>query len=161
MFARVCTAIAAACIALSACAPEAPPAAQAPAQEGQVRLGSTQALQDWLMIARTQDGGFVHFNQQSIFRENGQARIDVQVRYGAPQLYESETDRTETTIRYTLERIGFVFNCADETFAIRERQIVDENGTVLATIPGRPDLFRPTPAGGVARLVLPPACRGR
>lgn len=150
-------ALAAAC---SQPASEAPDAAKAPA-EGQVTLNSASTLQDWLMVARTSDGGFVHFNQRTIFRENGQARIDVQVRYGTPQLYASETERTETTVRYTLERIGYVFNCADDTFAIRERQIVDDAGVVQATIPGRPDLFRTTPASGIARIVLPVACRGR
>src|SRR5262245_24454882 len=73
----------------------------APAQSGNVTLGSAQNLPDWLLVARQRDCrgetpaqdreciGEVHFNQRTITRDtaNGTADIWIQVRHAQPQLF--------------------------------------------------------------------------
>jgi hypothetical protein len=161
--------IALAALALAACGPAPEKAAPAPAQgaaqgqaktEGPVLLGTTQYMPDWLLIARTPDGGFIHFNQRAISRgADGTADIWVQVTYGGNQLYEYETETAKTTIRYTVERVHYRFRCADQTFVVVERQIMGPGERVVAHDEPR-QIWRITPTHGAARLVMPIACRG-
>lgn len=127
---------------------------------GDIQMASTENMPDWLLIARTADGGYVHFNQRTIHRAaDGIADVWVQVRYGQQQLYQTEDDTTETVVRYEVERVHYKFRCPDEHFTIAERQIMGPNEQVV----GRetpPELWRAAPQRGVARLVLPIACRG-
>lgn len=147
--------------ALAACGQSTAPAPTAapPAEEGAVEFGSTRNMPDWLFILRTNDGGTIHFNQRTVTRADGMADIWLQVRYGQPQLYNTETESTETVVRYELERLHYRFNCTDETFVIVERQIMGANEQVIATVEP-PQIYRATPEAGAARQVLPIACRG-
>ena len=147
---------------LAACGQPAPaeqgPTTEAPA-EGSVLLGSTQNMPDWLLVLRTTEGGTVHFNQRTITRQNGLADIWLQVRYGHTQAWDASDEGTERTIRYDVERMHYQFNCADETFVIVERQIMGANEEIVAR-DSPVQVFRATPTSGVARQILPLACRG-
>lgn len=151
-------------LALAACGQPAsekagaPPAADS-GGEGPVILDTTRTMPDWLFILRTTDGGTIHFNQRTITRGNGMADIWLQVRYGTPQAYESNTETTLRVIRYELERIHYRFNCAEGSFVVVERQFMGANETVVARDEPR-QIYRPTPERGAARQVLPIACRG-
>jgi hypothetical protein len=149
--------------ALAACGQDRTPAsADAPAASqggGIVEFGSTRNMPDWLFILRTSEGGTIHFNQRTVTRENGMADIWLQVHYGREQLYNAETETTETVIRYELERLHYRFNCAEETFVVVERQIMGDNEQVVARDEPR-QIWRATPEAGAARHVLPIACRG-
>jgi hypothetical protein len=146
---------------LAACGQSAAPQGQAPApqSEGSVLLGSTQNMPDWLLVLRTTEGGTVHFNQRTITRQNGLADIWLQVRYGHPQAWDASDETTERTIRFDVERMHYRFNCAEETFVIVERQIMGANDEVVARDEPQ-QIYRATPASGVARQMLPVACRG-
>jgi hypothetical protein len=149
-------------LALTACgqSEKAETGAAAPPEPGSVLLGSTQNLPDWLLIAHQSGGGDIHFNQRTITRDDaGHADIWAQVRYGSQQIYSGSDGATETIVRYNTERIHYRFNCADEQFTIVERQIMGAGETVVARDEPR-ELYRQTPASGVARIVLPIACRG-
>jgi hypothetical protein len=155
---------AAAAALLAACgqsAQQSGPAGQAETPPvGDIQMASTENMPDWLLIARTGDGGYVHFNQRTIHRAaDGIADVWVQVRYGQQQLYQTEDDTTETIVRYEVERVHYKFRCADENFSIAERQIMGPNEQVVGR-ENPPELWRAAPARGVARLVLPIACRG-
>lgn len=157
--------VAAAALALASCGAAEDKAGAAPAETsaetGQITLDSTASLQDWLMLARTSDGGYVHFNQRSIFREpGGDASIQVQIRYGQPQLFRTETEASETTVRYTVERVTYHFQCGEGAFYPGERQIIGEGDVVQATIPTASEIYRPVRARGIAALIMPVACRG-
>lgn len=147
---------------LAACGQQ-PAAKGAPAAQPQERdaiiLGSTQNMPDWLLVLRTTDGGMIHFNQRAITRANGLADIWLQVRHGRQQLYQAESETTEQTVRYELERLHYRFNCAEETFIVVERQIMGANEQVIASYEPR-QIWRTTPASGAARHVMPIACRG-
>ena len=146
---------------LAACGQPAAPQGQAPATqtEGSVLLGSTQNMPDWLLVLRTTEGGTVHFNQRTITRQNGLADIWLQVRYGHPQAWDASDESTERTIRFDVERMHYRFNCAEETFVIVERQIMGANEEVVARDEPQ-QIYRATPVSGVARQMLPVACRG-
>jgi hypothetical protein len=146
---------------LAACGQSAAPRGQAPApqSEGSVLLGSTQNMPDWLLVLRTTEGGTVHFNQRTITRQNGLADIWLQVRYGHPQAWDASDETTERTIRFDVERMHYRFNCAEETFVIVERQIMGANDEVVARDEPQ-QIYRATPVSGVARQMLPVACRG-
>jgi len=146
---------------LAACGQPAAPQGQAPAtqSEGSVLLGSTQNMPDWLLVLRTTEGGTVHFNQRTITRQNGLADIWLQVRYGHPQAWDASDESTERTIRFDVERMHYRFNCAEETFVIVERQIMGANEEVVARDEPQ-QIYRATPISGVARQMLPVACRG-
>lgn len=146
---------------LAACGQPAAPQGQAPAtqSEGSVLLGSTQNMPDWLLVLRTTEGGTVHFNQRTITRQNGLADIWLQVRYGHPQAWDASDETTERTIRFDVERMHYRFNCAEETFVIVERQIMGANEEVVARDEPQ-QIYRATPISGVARQMLPVACRG-
>ena len=148
-------------LALAACGqPAAPAGGQAPpAEEGAVIFGSTQNMPDWLFILRTNDGGTIHFNQRTVNRSGGLADIWLQVRHGHTQLFNTETETTETVVRYEAERLHYRFNCNEETFVIVERQILGANEQIVARDEPR-QLWRATPERGAARQVLPIACRG-
>jgi hypothetical protein len=151
-----------AALALAACGPGTEGKSEAPASErekGSVLLGATQELPDWLFILRTTDGGTIHFNQRAITRADGLADIWLQVRYGRPQLWEYETETTETAIRYELERIHYRFDCAGEKFMIVERQILGANETVIGTQEPT-QIWRPVTSLGAAPHAMPIACRG-
>ena len=146
---------------LAACGQPAAPQGQAPAtqSEGSVLLGSTQNMPDWLLVLRTTEGGTVHFNQRTITRQNGLADIWLQVRYGHPQAWDASDETTERTIRFDVERMHYRFNCAEETFVIVERQIMGANEEVVARDEPQ-QIYPATPISGVARQMLPVACRG-
>lgn len=143
---------------LAACGQPAAPQGQAPT-DGPVILATTRDMPDWLLVLRTTEGGTVHFNQRTITRENGLADIWLQVRYGHPQAWDASDEGTERTIRYEVERMHYRFNCAEETFVIVERQIMGSNDQVLARDEPQ-QIYRATPVSGVARQMLPVACRG-
>jgi hypothetical protein len=150
--------------ALAACgqaaAPDqAPAGGQAATQETDaVVLGSTRNMPDWLLVLRTNEGGTVHFNQRTITRENGFADIWLQVRYGHTQAWDASDETTNRIIHYQVERMHYRFNCAEETFVIVERQIMGDNEEVVARDEPR-QIYRTTPMTGVARHMLPLACR--
>lgn len=150
-------------LALVACGQsEAPSAPQeAPTTGvGAITLSSTEDLPDWLLVAHQSGGGEIHFNQRAITRDGeGHADIWTQVRYGSQQIYSGTDGTTETIVRYNTERIHYRFKCAEEQFTIVERQIMGANETVVARDEPE-ELYRATPQAGVARLVLPIACRG-
>jgi len=148
---------------LAACGQPATPQGEAPAAEtsgdGPVTLATTRNMPDWLLVLRTTEGGTVHFNQRTITRENGFADIWLQVRYGHTQAWDASDETTERTIRFDVERMHYRFNCAEETFVIVERQIMGSNDQVVARDEPR-QIYRATPVSGVARQMLPVACRG-
>ena len=157
---RLATLAAPLLFALAACG-DTPPAKQVAAEPGQVTLGTTRNMPDWLLVARTSDGGFVHFNQRAIVRNaDGTADIWVQIRHGRPQLYGEENATLETTVRYQLERLHYRFRCADDRFVILKRQFLSDEDSVDAEQDMPADLWRPVPATGPARVVQPIACRG-
>lgn len=135
------------------------PAEQQPAEDGgPVVLGTTRNMPDWLLVLRTTEGGTVHFNQRTITRQDGFADIWLQVRYGRQQAWDASDESTDRVIRYDVERMHYRFNCAEETFTIVERQIMGANDQIVGRDePQQP--FRATPATGVARHMLPIACR--
>lgn len=147
---------------LAACGQPSAPADQAPAEatteNGAVVLGTTRNMPDWLLVLRTTEGGTVHFNQRTITRENGLADIWLQVRYGHTQAWDASDESTDRVIRYDVERMHYRFNCADETFVIVERQIMGAGDEVVARDEPT-QIFRATPSTGVARHMLPVACR--
>jgi hypothetical protein len=148
---------------LAACGQAAAPQGQAPATEvpetGSVEFGTTRNMPDWLLVLRTTEGGTVHFNQRTVTRQNGLADIWLQVRYGQPQAWDASDETTERTIRFEVERMHYRFNCAEETFVIVERQIMGSGDQVVARDEPQ-QIYRATPASGVARQMLPVACRG-
>ncbi len=149
---------------LAACGQPAAPNGQAPAggsanDGGSVPLSTPEGLPDWLFVLRTSEGGTVHFNRRTITRENGLADIWLQVRYGHTQRWDASDETTERTISFDVERMHYRFNCTEETFVIVERQIMGANEEVVAR-DTPPQVFRPMPASGVARQMLPVACRG-
>ncbi len=148
---------------LAACGQPAAPQGEGPAAEtsrdGPVTLATTRNMPDWLLVLRTTEGGTVHFNQRTITRENGFADIWLQVRYGHTQAWDASDETTERTIRFDVERMHYRFNCAEETFVIVERQIMGSNDQVVARDEPR-QIYRATPVSGVARQMLPVACRG-
>jgi hypothetical protein len=159
--ALICLFTLAACGQASAPSGESPATTEAAAEngDGPVILGTTRNMPDWLLVLRTTEGGTVHFNQRTITRENGFADIWLQVRYGHTQAWDASDESTERTIRFDVERMHYRFNCADETFVIVERQIMGANEEVVARDQPQ-QIFRATPVSGVARQMLPVACRG-
>ena len=152
-------AAAAALFALAACG-QSPAAKGEPAAEGGiVEFGSTRNMPDWLFILRTNDGGTIHFNQRTVTRGDGMADIWLQVHHGRDQLYNVETETTETVVHYELERLHYRFNCQDDTFIVADRQILGANEQVIANDEPR-QIWRATPPQGAARQVMPIACRG-
>lgn len=162
--------------ALAACgqpaAPTAPGAPAAQQETDSVVLGSTQNMPDWLLVARQRDCpadapaaeqcplGEVHFNQRTITRtSDGFADIWVQASHGQPQLYQYETDSTQTTIRFQLERLHYRFNCNTQQFVVVERQIMGANETVVARDEPR-QIYRAPLHGSITNIVMPIACRG-
>jgi hypothetical protein len=167
------TLVLAALLALAACG-QPQDSGEAPAREiGSVVLGSTQNLPDRLLVARQRDCrgetpaedmeqciGEVHFNQRTITRNaDGTADIWIQVRHAQPQLYETETATTETTIRFTMERLHYRFNCENTHFIVVERQIMGNGDTVVARDEPRP-IYRAPVQGSVTGIIQPIACRG-
>ncbi len=148
---------------LAACGQPVAPQGHAPtteaASDGPVILGTTRNMPDWLLVLRTTEGGTVHFNQRTITRQNGLADIWLQVRYGQTQIWDASDESTERVIRYDVERMHYRFNCAEETFVIVERQIMGSGEQVVARDEPQ-QIYRATPATGVARQMLPVACRG-
>jgi hypothetical protein len=148
---------------LAACGQPAAPQGESPAAQtpgdGPVVLATTRNMPDWLLVLRTTEGGTVHFNQRTITRENGFADIWLQVRYGHTQAWDASDETTERTIRFDVERMHYRFNCTEETFVIVERQIMGSNDQVVARDEPR-QIYRATPVSGVARQMLPVACRG-
>ncbi len=162
-------AIAAAAFVLAACGEQsAPNAGGGEAQSGPVVLDTTRNMPDWLLVARQRDcapgescpRGEVHFNQRTITRNaDGTADIWVQVRHGLPQLYEMESETTETTIRFEVERLHYRFNCETGEFIVVERQIMGAGETVIARDEPRP-IYRAPARSSATAILLPIACRG-
>lgn len=169
-----------AALALSACGQQQPASPGAPAHNsGQVTLGSAQSLPDWLLVARQRDCrgenpvedreqciGEVHFNQRTITRDaaNGTADIWIQVRHAQPQLFAMESATTETSIRFTMERLHYRFTCpatqdVEPQFIVVERQIMGAGETVVARDEPRP-IYRAPQRGSVTSIIQPIACRG-
>ncbi|MGE0045722.1 MAG: hypothetical protein AB7J28_11085 [Hyphomonadaceae bacterium] len=157
--------LAAAALFLAGCGQSGQPAAkgEAPAQQqGNVALGSTQNMPDWLMVARTRDGGFVFFNQRTIMRNaDGTADIWVQIQHGREQIFGTQGETIEQTIRFNLERLHYRFQCGGDRFLILRRQFMSGPDTVAAEEPMRTDIWRVVAASGPANVVRPIACRGR
>ncbi|MGE3142620.1 MAG: surface-adhesin E family protein [Hyphomonadaceae bacterium] len=127
-----------------------------------VTLRTTQAQPDWLLFAHQAGGGDIHFNQRSIRRcGDHEAEITVRVRFDEPQLYAVEETTRRTSIRYTVEHVRYRYRCAANTFTVLERQIIDENDRVAATIPGSAELYRPVQPQSTAGLIMRTACLGR
>ena len=155
---------------LAACGQPAAPSGEQPAAgaSGPVVLATTRNMPDWLLVARQRDcepggdcpRGEVHFNQRTITRNaDGTADIWVQVRHGAAQLFNTHTETTETTVRFTVERLHYRFKCDTGEFMVVERQIMGANETVLAR--DEPTQIFRAPVRGSATAVLQPiACRG-
>lgn len=147
--------------------------AAAPGETDSVILGSTQNLPDWLLVARQRDCrgetpaedraclGEVHFNQRTITRsaDGVTADIWIQVRHGQPQVYEIEDATTETTVRYTTQRLHYRFNCTESEFVVVERQIMGSGETVVARDEPT-QIYRAPVAGSITAIVMPIACRG-
>lgn len=155
---------------LAACGQPAAPAAEQPSAgaPGPVVLATTRNMPDWLLVARQRDcepggdcpRGEVHFNQRTITRNaDGTADIWVQVRHGRTQLFNTETETTETTIRFDLERLHYRFNCTTNEFIVVERQIMGANETVVARDEPRA-IYRAPVRGSATGVLLPIACRG-
>jgi len=136
-------------------------------------LSTTASLPDWLLVARQRDCardappedqcplGEVHFNQRTITRgADGFADIWVQASHGQAQLFKTETATTRTTIRFTLERLHYRFNCTTQEFVVVERQIMGAGETVVARDQPR-QIYRAPLRGSITHIVLPIACRGR
>lgn len=161
-------------LALVACGQPAPTSDAEPAKAGppgQVVMSTTRNMPDWLLVARQRDCardaapedrcplGEVHFNQRTISRTaDGFADIWVQASHGRAQLYEYETETRRTTIRFTLERVHYRFNCNTSEFVIVERQIMGANETVVARDEPR-QIYRAPARGSVTHVVMPIACR--
>lgn len=154
--------------------PAAPgaPAAQAEATGvGRVVLDSMNDLPDWLLVARQRDCrargaadrrclGEVHFNQRTITRNaDGTADIWVQVRHGARQSFVQDTETSQTTIRFELERLHYRFNCQSGEFIVVERQIMGAGDHVVARDQPVP-AYRAPARGSATGLLQPIACRG-
>jgi hypothetical protein len=153
----------------------------APADNGGgVTLGSAQNLPDWLLVARQRDCrgetpvddrenciGEVHFNQRTITRDAaaGTADIWIQVRHAQPQLFAMESATTETTIRFTMERLHYRFTCPPAEgdvvpqFIVVERQIMGTGESVVARDEPTP-IYRAPIRGSVTGIIQPIACRG-
>lgn len=155
---------------LAACGQPAAPNGEQPSAtaQGPVVLASTRNMPDWLLVARQRDcapggdcpRGEVHFNQRTISRNpDGTADIWVQVRHGRTQLFNTETETTETTIRFDVERLHYRFNCTTNQFIVVERQIMGANETVVARDEPRP-IYRDPVRGSATGVLLPIACRG-
>lgn len=173
-------ALAAAALALASCGQPSSTSqpqqqGEAPAAEGQqapVILATTRNMPDWLLVARQRDCpadappadqcplGEVHFNQRTITRTpDGFADIWVQASHGQPQLFEYETERTRTTVRYQLERLHYRFNCNTRQFVVVERQIMGADEHVVARDEPR-QIYRDPLRGSITHIVMPIACRG-
>ena len=156
-------------LALAACGQGQAPAPQTQAPgSGPVVISSARSLPDWLLVARQRDCpagescplGEVHFNQRTITRgDDGTADIWVQVRHGQPQLYQIEDATTQTTVRYSVQRLHYRFNCQTEQFFVVERQIMGAGETVVARDHPH-QIYRAPVRGSVTAILLPIACRG-
>jgi hypothetical protein len=166
--------LALAVLALAACGQTGEHPQQADSADGEadsVILGSTQNLPDWLLVARQRDcpapetgpdncRGEVHFNQRTITRSpDGAADIWIQVRHAQPQLFSVEDATTETTVRFTVQRLHYRFNCTTEQFVVVERQIMGANETVVARDEPT-QIYRAPVAGSITAIIMPIACRG-
>lgn len=172
MIARHLVLAACALLTLAACGnPVSPgngPRAESP-DAGAVVLGVGEDLPDWLLVARQRSCAAdedcprreVMFNQRSITRSaDGTADIWIQVRHGVPQLFQVESETTETTVRYEVERLHYRFNCTTEQFYVVERQIMGAGETVIAR--DQPAaIYRAPVRGSVTPIIMPIACRGR
>lgn len=171
---------AASALLLSACGQEQQPPAPAaplpsdPSAQVRVVLPMSRMSPDWIEVARQRDCpvvgeiakercpyGSVHYNRQTITRsvDGTVANIWAQVTHGAPQLIQSETQTTETTIRYTRERILYRFKCNEETFAVIERQIMGDNDTVVQRDQPR-EIYRAPARWSAVAILMPIACNG-
>jgi predicted small lipoprotein YifL len=164
---------------LAACGqsePEAPaaPMPSDPSAQVRVSLQTTPLSPDWVVAARQRDCpevgevakercpyGEVLYNQRTITRsvDGSVANLWAQVNHAAPQLYMAEDESTVTRIRYTQSRLHYRFRCADETFAIIERQIMGENETVVQRDSPR-EIYRAPQRWSAVALLMPIACRG-
>jgi hypothetical protein len=159
----------AALLFLSGCGEPAAPGAAPTSGGGPVVLATTRNMPDWLLVARQRDcepggdcaRGEVHFNQRTISRNaaDNTADIWVQVRHGTTQLFNTETETTETTVRFTLERLHYRFKCDTGEFIVVERQIMGANETVVARDEPHP-IYRAPRRGSATGVLLPIACRG-
>ncbi len=127
-----------------------------------ITLRTTAGQPDWLLFARQSGGGDIQFNRTSIRRcGDNEAEITIRVRYTQAQLYAATEGNFETTVRYHVEHVRYRYRCAASEFTVLDRSIVNEDGAIVATIPGRADLWRPTREGSPAALIMPTACNGR
>ena len=169
-----------AALTFTACGQTQQDGAPAAPSDGGVSLGSAQNLPDWLLVARQRDCrgetpaddqqnciGEVHFNQRTITRDAaaGTADIWIQVRHAQPQLFAMESATTETTIRFTMERLHYRFTCPPAEgdvvpqFIVVERQIMGTGEAVVARDEPR-QIYRAPIRGSVTGIIQPIACRG-
>lgn len=166
---------------LAACGPSAPtapatPLPSDPAAQVNVALQTTPLAPDWIVAARQRDCsevgataepgetcayGEVLYNQRTITRsvDGTIANIWAQVNHGTQQLYAVETETAVTRIRFTQSRLHYRFNCAEETFAIIERQIMGENETVVQRDSPR-EIYRAPARWSAVAIMMPIACKG-
>ena len=131
-------------------------------------LDVAEDLPDWLLVARQRSCApdedcprrEVMFNQRTITRNpDGTADIWIQVRHGVPQLFQVDTETTESTVRYDVERLHYKFNCQTEQFYVVERQIMGAGETVVARDEPAA-IYRAPVRGSITPIILPIACRG-
>lgn len=127
-----------------------------------ITLRTTQGQPDWLLFARQAGGGDIQFGQRTIRRcGDNEAELTVRVRYQQAQLYQATEGDLETTVRYHVEQVRYRYRCSGDEFTVLDRSIVNEDGAIVATIPGQADLWRPLREGSPAALIKPTACNGR
>jgi hypothetical protein len=166
-------------LALAACGDQEPaapatPLPSDPSAQVRVVLPMSRMSPDWVEVARQRDCpaigevakercpyGSVHYNRQTVTRsvDGTVANIWTQVTHGAPQLFQAETERTETSIRYTRERMLYRFKCNEGTFAIIERQIMGDNDTVVQRDQPR-EIYRTPARWSPVAILMPIACQG-
>jgi hypothetical protein len=165
-------ALAAAALMLAACGNPVSPG-NGPRQTqgesgGTVVLDVAEDLPDWLLVARQRSCApdedcprrEVMFNQRTITRNSdGTADIWIQVRHGVPQLFQIDSESTETTVRYEVERLHYHFNCTTEQFYVVERQIMGAGETVVARDEPAA-IYRAPVRGSITPIIMPIACRG-
>lgn len=139
-----------------------------------VTLSLSQSAPDWIFIARQRDCppgprtgdpcpyGEIKYNQRTITRtaDGRIANMWLQTDHGTPQLRAIPIEGGGArNIRYERTRMHYRFNCADETFAVVELQILGDNDVVAARETYPENYAAPQRWSAVA-LALPIACRG-
>ena len=139
-----------------------------------VTLSTSRSSPDWITFAHQRDCplgpptgercpyGQIAYNQRTITRtaDGRLANMWLQTHHGTPQLWAVPLeDGGRRTIRYERMRVHYRFNCADETFAIIERQILGANEVVVGG-DSPPEIYRAPARWSPVAIAMPIACRG-